>query len=338
MAVARWVVQAFNNNLPFDEFTVWQLAGDLLPEATFEQKLATGFSRNHMINGEGGRIAEENRIEYIFDQMETVGTVWMGLTLQCCRCHDHKFDPFTRREYYQFFAFFNQTPVNGGGGDPQTAPVIEAPTDEQRAQLEELATSIDALAKGVETTEGSLFPRSAGESVTASDQAAQLPEGVKKALNQKPASRTSEQLTEIEKHFEKTTPEYVAQLKQLRESNDRRNSVQGSIARVMIMQDMEKPRQTFMLDKGLYNQVGEEVSANVPAIFSSLPTDAPRNRLGACTMARRPVSSTHCPRYGQSLLADVLRDGLRENCRRLRGTRRTANAPGVARLVGCGLS
>ncbi|MCA9195847.1 MAG: DUF1549 domain-containing protein, partial [Planctomycetales bacterium] len=169
-----WVVQAFNNNLPFDEFTVWQLAGDLLPEATFEQKLATGFSRNHMINGEGGRIAEENRIEYIFDQMETVGTVWMGLTLQCCRCHDHKFDPFTRREYYQFFAFFNQTPVNGGGGDPQTAPVIEAPTDEQRAQLEELATSIDALAKGVETTEGSLFPRSAGESVTASDQAAQL--------------------------------------------------------------------------------------------------------------------------------------------------------------------
>lgn len=129
-----WVVRAFNDNLPFDEFTVWQIAGDLLPDATFEQKLATGFCRNHMINGEGGRIAEENRIEYIFDQMETVGTVWMGLTLQCSRCHDHKFDPLTRREYYQLFAFFDQTPVTGGGGDPQTAPVIEAPSDQERTR------------------------------------------------------------------------------------------------------------------------------------------------------------------------------------------------------------
>src|SRR5690606_2817795 len=135
-----WVVEAFNRNLPLDQFTLWQLAGDLLPAATFEQKLATGFLRNHMINGEGGRIAEENRVEYVFDMTETVGTLWLGLTLNCCRCHDHKFDPLTQRDYYQLFAFFNQTPVSGGGGNPQTPPVLAVPDTEQQRQLDELQT------------------------------------------------------------------------------------------------------------------------------------------------------------------------------------------------------
>ena len=120
-----WALGAFNSNMPLDQFTIWQLAGDLLPSATTEQKLATAFLRNHMINGEGGRIPEENRVEYAMDMLETTGTVWLGLTFTCCRCHDHKFDTLTQREYYAFFAFFNQTPVNGGGGDPQTKPVIE---------------------------------------------------------------------------------------------------------------------------------------------------------------------------------------------------------------------
>ena len=91
-----WVVEAFNRNLPYDQFTVWQLAGDLLPGATDEQRLATGFCRNHPINGEGGRISEENRVDYVIDMAETTATVWLGLTTNCCRCHDHKFDPLTR--------------------------------------------------------------------------------------------------------------------------------------------------------------------------------------------------------------------------------------------------
>jgi len=134
-----WVVRAFNDNMPFDEFTIQQLAGDLLPNATHEQILATGFNRNHMINGEGGRIAEENRVDYVFDMTETMGTVWLGLTLNCSRCHDHKFDPLTQREYYEFTAFFNQTPVNGGGGDPATPPIIETGSPELRADIDAAA-------------------------------------------------------------------------------------------------------------------------------------------------------------------------------------------------------
>src|SRR5437660_12112084 len=91
-----------------------------------------------MINGEGGRIPEENRVDYVMDMAETAGTVWLGLTLNCCRCHDHKYDALTQRDYYGLFAFFNQTPVNGGGGDPRAAPALEMPTPEQvslRAEL-----------------------------------------------------------------------------------------------------------------------------------------------------------------------------------------------------------
>ena len=132
-----WVVKAFNDNLPYDQFTRWQLAGDLLPNSTHEQKLATAFNRNHMINGEGGRIAEENRVEYVMDMTETMGTIWLGMTLNCCRCHDHKYDPILNDEYYQLFAFFNQTSVNGGG-NAQTPPVLASPTDQQQATVSEL--------------------------------------------------------------------------------------------------------------------------------------------------------------------------------------------------------
>ncbi len=145
-----WAVRAFNANMPYDKFTIEQLAGDLLPNATNEDKLATGFLRNHAINGEGGRIAEENRIEYVMDMNETTATVWLGLTFTCCRCHDHKFDPLTKKDYYSMFAFFNQTPVNGGGGDPQTKPVIAISSPEEDAkvaQAEKQVAELDAQIK-----------------------------------------------------------------------------------------------------------------------------------------------------------------------------------------------
>ena len=139
-----WVIRAFNDNMPYDQFTIWQLAGDLLPDATFEQKLATGFCRNHMINGEGGRIPEENRVDYVMDMAETTGTLWLGLTMNCCRCHDHKFDQLRQADYYELFAFFNQTPVTGAGRDPQTAPILAAPTEDDQAKLAELQSKIDS--------------------------------------------------------------------------------------------------------------------------------------------------------------------------------------------------
>jgi hypothetical protein len=102
-----WVLQALNRDLPFDQFTIEQLAGDLLPKATIEQKVATGFHRNTQINEEGGIDKEQFRVESVVDRVNTTGSVWLGLTIGCCQCHDHKFDPLTQRDYYRLFAFFN---------------------------------------------------------------------------------------------------------------------------------------------------------------------------------------------------------------------------------------
>jgi hypothetical protein len=102
-----WVLNAYRDNMPFDQFTIEQLAGDLLPEATLNQKIASGFNRNHATTDEGGAIAEEYRVEYVVDRVKTTGNVWMGLTLECAQCHSHKYDPISQEEYYQFYAFYN---------------------------------------------------------------------------------------------------------------------------------------------------------------------------------------------------------------------------------------
>jgi len=111
-----WVIDAFAENKPFDQFTIEQFAGDLLPDATPEQILATCFHRNHMTNGEGGRDPEESRIDYVIDRVNTTGTVWLGLTLGCTQCHDHKFDPVSQEDYYSLFAFFNSIDETGAAG------------------------------------------------------------------------------------------------------------------------------------------------------------------------------------------------------------------------------
>lgn len=139
----EWVIDAFNRDLPYDQFTTKQLAGDLIPNSTIDDKIASGFCRNNMINFEGGAIPEEYHAAYIIDRVDTVGTVWLGLTVRCCQCHDHKFDPITQKEFYQFFAFFNHVPENGLDGQKgNAAPFIKTPTPQQKRKLDELATAI----------------------------------------------------------------------------------------------------------------------------------------------------------------------------------------------------
>jgi hypothetical protein len=141
-----WVIQAFNENKPFDQFTVEQLAGDLLPDATRDQKVASGFNRNHMINYEGGAIAEEYHYAYLVDRVNTTTTVWLGLTVACAQCHDHKYDPISERDYYRFLAFFNQVPENGlDGNRGNAAPLLKLSTPAQDAELARLKDEITTL-------------------------------------------------------------------------------------------------------------------------------------------------------------------------------------------------
>jgi hypothetical protein len=147
-----WVIDAFNRNMPYDQFTIEQLAGDLLPNATLNQKIATGFNRNHRGNSEGGIVPEEYAVEYVVDRVDTTSTVFLGLTLGCARCHNHKFDPFTQKEFYQLFAYFNNVPEHGKfrrvGNSP---PYLAAPLPEQETQLQRLDLELTRAAAAWET-------------------------------------------------------------------------------------------------------------------------------------------------------------------------------------------
>lgn len=152
-----WVIEQFNKNTPFDRMTIEQIAGDLLPHATRSQRIATGFNRNHRGNAEGGIVPEEFAAEYVADRVDTTATVWLGLTLGCARCHDHKYDPITQRDFYALFAFFNNVPENGRalklGNSP---PFIPAPTEEQERRANQIRSRVDALNNEMKKAESEL--------------------------------------------------------------------------------------------------------------------------------------------------------------------------------------
>lgn len=146
-----WVIEAYNRNMPFDQFTIEQIAGDMLPDATLDQQIASGFNRNHRGNAEGGIIPEEYAAEYVVDRVETTFTVWLGMTMGCSRCHDHKFDPFSQKDFYQAFAFFNNVPEFGRavkyGNSP---PYIKTPTVDQQLRLQQIDARLTEEARAFE--------------------------------------------------------------------------------------------------------------------------------------------------------------------------------------------
>jgi hypothetical protein len=233
----EWVINAFNHNQPFDQFTVEQLAGDLLPGATREQKIASGFHRNHMINFEGGAIPQEYHNAYVVDRVNTTGTVWLGLSVACAQCHDHKYDPLSQREFYQLYAFFHNVPENGlDGSKGNAAPVLKTPTRDQQRRLDLLDATIGELQR----RKGGVLPA--------------LQDGL------------------------------LAGLKRARQD------LYNSIPSTMVMQEMPRPRQTFLLVRGQYDKKGVQVRPATPAFLPPLPAGAPANRLG---LARWLVDASH---------------------------------------------
>jgi mono/diheme cytochrome c family protein len=179
-----WVLDAFNNDKPFDRFVIEQLAGDLLPNATLAQRIATGFHRNTSINEEGGIDLEQFRVESIIDRANTTGTVFLGLTVGCCQCHDHKFDPLSQREYYQLFAFFNSC----------DEPKLELPSPEQLRKRQEVRGQIVELEKRLKTLDTATPERVAAWEGSLTPQSREmLPERVQKILAIAPNGRSVRQ-------------------------------------------------------------------------------------------------------------------------------------------------
>ncbi len=278
-----WVVDALNANMPYDQFTLEQIAGDLLPGATRDQQLASGFHRNNMHNGEGGRIAEETRVENVFDRVETTATLWLAATFNCCRCHDHKYDPLAQRDYYALYDIFNQMSETGAGRDGKGPPALDfsTPADEQRvaAANEKVKRAVQA----VEAFELKKFPRPEGAPLTDST-AAKLPGNLSATLAKTPPARRGvDAILEAIAYFETdgADPDYVAVMKKHLAAVRDRDAAQNRVTRVMIMDQLKEPRDTFILDKGAYDKpTPVQVTGAMPvALAGEPPPNSRSNRL-----------------------------------------------------------
>ncbi len=267
-----WVIRAFNDNMPFDRFTIEQLAGDLLPNPTRDQRVATGFHRNHMLNEEGGVIAEEFLAELTGDRVETTATVWLGQTFNCCRCHNHKFDPLTQREFYSLKAFFHNVDEKGVGDYEaqirvNAPPFLRLPTPEQEAALADLKARIAAAEQKLEAARADrkrAEEQAARQASAADKPAADAAEP--KAPGGSPATAAADAVKLAE-----------SELNQLRKAH---GSLEQSIPTALVMEERPAPRKTFILNRGDYSSPGEEVTAATPAALPAMAADLPKNRLG----------------------------------------------------------
>jgi hypothetical protein len=293
-----WVVNALNANQPFDQFSIEQLAGDLLPGATREQKIASGFHRNNMFNGEGGRIPEETRVENVFDRVETTGAIWLGLTLSCARCHDHKYDPVTQSDYYALYDIFNQMSEAGrgaGGRSGAIAPVLDLSTPAEAEAVRKAQAAVDALVPEIERFELTKFPRPEGKPVIDSPAAQRLPGNLPATHARTEVRRRSlDGLLEALPFFRDTEPDpaYVKLLQRHIAALRARDRANDNITRVMIMDQLPEPRETFILNRGSYEAKTEtRAYGAVPALFRPAgPAPGPDRRLNRLDLARWLVS------------------------------------------------
>lgn len=300
-----WLVSALNQDLPFDQLTIWQLAGDLLPDPTTEQKIASGFNRNHLLNGEGGAIPDEQRWVILFDRMETTATTWLGLTLNCAQCHDHKYDPLTQRDYYSLLDGFNRVPESG---TPQyfssrirvAAPFLEVPSAAFQQRQEELQAAINMADEQIRAATADEFQKwqEAVQAAGALPGGDALPAALKLLLAKPAADRSAEEQSAVQSELQKLFDQKV--LPSMRDrvpAIGQKEQAAGRLAefradqlpRVMIMSDAQ-PRETRILNRGDYLTPGDKVEFSTPAFLPALPADAPRNRLG---FARWLVSGQH---------------------------------------------
>ena len=282
----EWVLDAFNRDLPFDRFTVEQIAGDLLPGATPEQKTATGFHRNTMINQEGGIDLEQFRVEAVVDRVNTTGSVFLGLTVGCCQCHDHKFDPLSQREYYQLFAFLNN----------QDEPTLELATPEQakqRARVRAQIADLEKRLKALDTT--SAAKQEQWEKNLTTGERTKLPKEIRVILDVPENGRNARQKQALTAFYRKTDLIYhaVAGLgdplvylgaahlqagaartmgeKQIAELKKK----DPEIVTTLVLQERKAPRTTHIMLGGDFTRKGVQVAAATPAVLHALPDHRP---------------------------------------------------------------
>lgn len=261
----EWVIQAINADMPFDQFTIEQVAGDMLPQPTLDQLVATGFHRNTLINEEGGTDQEQFRVDAVADRIATTGEVFLGLTLGCARCHSHKYDPISQREYYQLFAFLNNC----------DEPTIEAPSplqiekgelerrDKIRQQIAELDKQLESQRPDVEKKQQEW------EKTITPQQRARLPGPVQVAYDMPFEKRDAANKKVIEEYYRQSEQgrkdfPLLDEIAKLRE-------IEPKIPKTMVMAERKEARPTHVQRRGDFLDLADEVSSAVPAVLHPLP-------------------------------------------------------------------
>ncbi|QDT12248.1 PSD1 and planctomycete cytochrome C domain-containing protein [Planctomycetes bacterium K23_9] len=275
-----WVVNALNNDMPFDQFTVEQLAGDLLPDPTQQQKIATGFHRNTQINQEGGIDREQFRVDSVFDRVATTGTVWLGLSVGCAQCHDHKFDPISQVEYYRMFAFLNDQdePSMKVYGPNVDVELLKQDFERAKSQLQDMVDqsenvdAVSAWAEGIDAKEKEKLGKRTAQ-----------------ALDKKPSDRTLDHKRSLFKAAgdaidEKTREEFERLEKQFNDADAKLNRT----ATTLVMKERDEPRKTMLLIKGDFTRPDKEVSPGTLSVLH--PFEISSDRANRMDLARWIVS------------------------------------------------
>jgi len=281
----EWVIGALNQDMPFDQFTVEQIAGDMLPNATMSQQIATGFHRNTLINEEGGTDDEQFRVESVVDRVGTTGSVFLGLTVACSQCHDHKYDPISQREFYQFFAFFN-------GADE---PKLEVPTQEQLAagdweRAQELRQQLaEERKKFAEQRDAFREAAAAWMAQRTTEERRKLPEMVVVVLNMPLEKRGDADWKYLTDHYQ-TIPEAAEKFPVLKTIADL-NAKIPQFQTTLIMRERAEPRPTFVHVRGDFLRQGAAVEPLVPAVLHSLPKPEQERKYNRLDLGRWLVAA-----------------------------------------------
>ena len=285
-AYRDWVVSALNADMPFDQFTIQQLAGDLLPDADESTRVATGFHRCAPTNVEAGTDPEESRINQVFDRVNTTGAVWLGTTLECAQCHDHKYDPFPQADYYAMAAYFNSTETEVERANPKVpssirfiGPSIALSVDPWSADRERVSRLLDGAKAELEQLEAALPPMDAPPAAASASGSGEDGE----AADKEPAPKEA-------------SPDAVKAMRQrVKQLQSRLADLPA--AKTLVMRQTAAPRETFLFNRGDFTDPVCLVAAGTPAVLGETPT-GPANRL---TLARWLVSRNN-PLTGRVLV------------------------------------
>lgn len=269
-----WVIDAINKNLPFDQFTIDQIAGDLLPKPTDEQLVATAFHRNTLTNTEGGTNDEEFRNIAIVDRVNTTFSVWMGITINCAQCHNHKYDPISQEEYFKVFSIFNQSEDSDKGDNSPNHMWIDSADAKRKADLEAL---VDKMTKEMNNKVPDLAERQAKWEKEGNR--GKLPKNIQAVLAVEPAKRNPNQKIELSLHFRSTLPEIKDLNAEIIKNKTAADAIKPVPTPVMKELPKDKRRVTKIHVRGDWLNLGKEVGPGVPSLFHGLPKETPADRL-----------------------------------------------------------